>query len=103
MRTGNVIRDPDGDLLWVVTDIHDYGDKPTVEAVAIWAENCSAVQELNDHDRVVVCGCEQDPECADCHRRGTYTKHIKGWKHSHVLASCVKDFIMSGVKRAYRL
>lgn len=112
MRTGNVIRDPQGDL-WIVAEVHDDGPNPHVEAICFDSENVSAVQRLDDHDRNESCGCEQygangeydghAEDCTDCHGTGRYVKHIKGWKHSKVLASNVQEFIMKGVKKGFGL
>lgn len=119
MRTGNVIRDPHGDL-WIVVDVHDDGGghdyhkgKATVEAISFDSENCTAVQRLDDHEREDACSCEvydskdeyagNDPECPDCKGTGRIKRHIKGWKHSKVLATNVKEFILNGVKRQFKL
>lgn len=106
--TGNVIRDPEGGM-WIVTDIHDYGDRPTIEAVAFDSENVSATQLLEDHEREKTCHCGDHPDfmgepqedCEDCHGRGHYVQHIKGWKRSKVLAPNVKEFILKGTKKAF--
>ena len=108
--TGNVIRDPEGNL-WIVTDINDYGDRPTVSAVAFDSENVSATQLLEDHEREMTCHCGDHPDlegeaqedCEDCHGKGRYVLHIKGWKRSKVEAEHVKAFIMKGVKRAFKI
>ncbi len=110
---GNVIRPPKehGDWLWIVSAVHDYGVRPTVEAVCFNASNCSAVQRLDDHDDERQCACGDDEyqqgepvsDCADCHGTGRYTKHVKGWKHSKVVAQCVEEFIMQGVKRSFKI
>lgn len=112
MRTGNVIRDPEGSL-WIVSEVHDGSDKPTVEAIAFDAENVSAVQRLDDHDRNESCSCERhtsdgdyagnDPDCEFCHGYGRYIKHIKGWKHSKVLARNVQEFIINRMKKVWSL
>ena len=108
MRTGNVIRDPGGSL-WIVSDVHDNPANPVVEAIAFDAENVSACQRLDDHDRTETCQCvrvvafmgEPQEDCEDCHGTGRFVRHIKGWKHSEVLASNVQEFIMKGLKSTW--
>lgn len=106
MRIGNVIKDPNGGM-WIVSEIDDR----IVQAVSFDAENVSAVQQLEDHDRNETCSCgdnpermgEPEPDCEDCHGEGRYVEHVKGWKRSKVLASNVQEFMMTGVKRMMRL
>ena len=108
MRTGNVIRAPGGDL-WIVTDVNDHGERPTVSAVSFDSENCSAVQRLDDHEQKETCECGDHPDfmgepqegCVDCHGTGRFVKKIVGWKHSKVLAPNVKEFILKGVRKSF--
>jgi hypothetical protein len=103
-RDGNVIKAPGGDL-WIVIDVND----DVISAVSFDCENCSATQKLDDHERNETCHCGDCPEyqgepqedCEDCHGTGRYTKKIKGWRHSKIVASTVKEFIMKGVKRQF--
>ncbi len=110
MRTGNVIRDPSGGM-WIVVEVHDYGDPSCVEAVSFDSENCSAMQRLDDHEKEITCHCGDFPEldgqpqadCEDCHGTGSYVVKVKGWKRSKILAPTVKDFLLRGIKRQFKL
>ena len=108
LYVGNVIEVPSGGK-WIVTDVNDYGNRPTVSAVSFDSENCSAVQRLDDHIRVDTCHCGDYPEfegqpqedCERCHGRGSYNVNIKGWERSKVLGATVKDFILKGLKKNF--
>lgn len=112
MRTGNVVRDPHGDLA-IVTDVHEaYDGKPgTVEWVAFWAENMSGVSRLDDHEREETCFCgdqvdggEPSEDCETCHGEGRYMKKVMGWsKHAKVLAPHVKAFIQKRALKAFEI
>ena len=104
MRTGNVIRCPSGSL-WIVTDVHEM----TVKAIAFDAESVSAVQHLDDYTREDICGCgdhlefvgEPRSDCERCQGAGRYTRLIKGWGESEVLARSVKEFIMKRAAKVF--
>jgi hypothetical protein len=112
--SGNVIEAPERGGKWIVIRCDD-ADKSdgVVTALSFDSENCSAVQRLNDHDRNDTCHCESytgdgeydgnDPDCERCHGTGSYVVHVKGWKHSKLLAPTVQDFILRGIKRAWKL
>lgn len=107
---GNVIKSPDGGM-WIVTKC----DERIVQAVSFDTENCSAVQQLDDHTRNETChDCMEEcgyaeendedytnPDCETCHGTFRYERKIKGWKHSKVLATTVRNFILSGVKKTW--
>ncbi len=98
--SGSPFTDPNGDT-WIVSDVRDYGDKPTIDAIAFDAENVTATQRLDDYDRDMTCPCDGDiRDCETCHGNGWYVQHVKGWKHSKVLAPTVQEFMMKGFKKA---
>ena len=74
----------------------------TVEAVAFDAENCSAVQRLDDHEREEACHCG-DGDCETCKGAGHYVKKVLGWKRSRVLAPNVQAYIEQALRRQFRL
>jgi hypothetical protein len=98
--TGNVIEDPSGNK-WIVSDTTD----THIHAVAFDAENCSAVQPLEDWLDSRTChGClDHGPDlgCETCHGTMSYDVNVKGWKRSKVLATNVRDFILKGVKKTW--
>lgn len=104
--TGNIIRDPDGKSLWIVTGVNDYPEgKGTISFVAFDSENVSGVMRLDDHERIDACGnCEgMDNDCECCHGTNSVTKKVKGWRRAKVMAPNAKEFFLGNFKKAFNL
>ncbi len=98
MRIGNVVRAPSGSL-WIISAIDD----KVVRAVSFDSENCTATQQLEDHEdsrHRYEEYCEEET-CQDGCIGHKCMVPVAGWKHSKVEASSVRQFILNGVTKQF--
>jgi len=104
VRTGNVVRSPEGNDLWIVTDVTD----TTVRAVSFTHANSSGSFGLDDFTVTSICPCcwveadgtDSGGGCVRCKGENEITRTVKGWKHATVVAQNVQEFIMQGFAKA---
>jgi len=99
--TGNVIKNRRGTIEIVSnTNKTDY-----IETIFLDHSNASAGHRKEDYDIENTChncdNCNPDPECELCKGTGTYKTTIYGYKHSVLIASTVKQYILNSLTKNF--